>query len=115
MIQFDIGGRQTGKTTRLLDWLEKQTDGEHRVLVSHSRQRAMDLLRQARQEERVVESWQFVSVDEVLRGTSSHQGVLLRGGDIVLGVDDLDLTLSTFFSFPVTRVTASAEDETAEI
>ena len=105
-ITFQIGGRQTGKTTAMLDWMQDAPEGDHRVLVCHTGQEAMRLLRESRERGLDLESWQFVGYDELKPGTWS--GVLHgRGGRVVLGVDNLDLILGRLLGWPVERVTAT--------
>lgn len=107
-MQFHIGGRMSGKTEKMLDWLCEASEGEHRVIVSVSNQRAMRLLREARARELPVESWQFVGVEEVSERTWS--GVLFgRGGHIVLGLDDLDQMLYQLVGWTIGRVSATGE------
>lgn len=109
-MEFHITGRQHGKTTRLLDWLEAAPEGEHRIAVCHNAQRSMDLLHQSRKQGRRLESWQFVSAEEVARGSRVFSGVLRgRRGHIVLGIDDLDLTIQNMFQFEVGRITATGD------
>lgn len=106
-MKFDIGGRQVGKTKRMLDWAEAAPEGEHRVIVSATEHQAMDLLRRSRKEERKLESWQFVGVQE-LKGNQIFSGVIMgRGGQIVLGIDNLDLIVGNWFQFRVGRVSAT--------
>lgn len=109
-MQFHITGRQGGKTSQLLDWMEGAPEGEHRVMVCHTRERSMQMLNLSRVQERKLESWQFVSAQEVLPYSRAFSGVLYgRGGHIVLGIDDLDLTINHMFGFIVERVTATGE------
>jgi hypothetical protein len=107
-IEFHVGGRRSGKTDKMLRWLTDAPEGEWRVLVSVSEQRAMRLLREARERGLSVESWQFVGIEEVKRHTWS--GVLYgRGGHIVLGLDDLDMMLYQIIGWPVGRISATGE------
>jgi len=107
-IEFHIGGRMSGKTDSMLEWLTEAPEGEHRVIVSVSSARAMRLLSEARARELEVESWQFVGIDEVKHRTWS--GVIAgRGGHIVLGLDDLDMMLYQLFGWTVGRVSATGD------
>lgn len=106
-MRFIIRDRQQGKTTDLLAWMREAPEGEHRICVSHARDRAMQLLR----ENPDLESWQFVTAED-LRGHGAFSGVLRgRGGRVVLGVDDLDLVLSRLLGWQVGLVTATVEAE----
>jgi hypothetical protein len=105
-----IGGRQSGKTESLIQWLLDAPEGEHRILVSHTSQEAMRLLRHCGNRGLPVESWQFVGVNEITRETWSavtHH----RGGQIVLGLDNMELMLSSFLPWPVGKITTTAEAE----
>lgn len=99
-------GRQGGKTEQMLAWLRDAPEGEHRVLVSHSREEAMRLLRDNADD---LESWQFVTPEEVT--PDAWSGVLLgRGGRIVLGFDNLDLILPRLVGRTVGAVSMTVED-----
>ncbi len=92
-MRVDVSYRQSGKTTRLLKWLRAAKKGEHRVGVFATKQEAMQHLR----ENPDLESWQFISAAE-LRAPRIFSGVLRgRGGEVVLGVDDLDRLLVFLF------------------
>jgi len=94
-----LKARGEGKTERLLAWVRAAPPGEHRVIVSADHQRAMDRLR----ENRDLESWQFVGVEEV--GPGCWSGVLMgRGGQVVLGLDDLDEVLPRIMGWRVGAV-----------
>lgn len=105
-VEFHITDRGSGKSMQLLKWLTEAPEGEWRIYVSHSSERAMRMLRHARSLDLEVESWQFVGVEEVRAHTWS--GVLAgRGGHVVLGLDDLDLMFYHLFGWPVHRVSAT--------
>jgi hypothetical protein len=92
VIEVYVADRQRGKTTALLEWARSAPEGEHRIVVCESEQRAMDLLREEYDREDALESWQFVGIREVT--PTAWSGVLRgRGGRVVLGIDDLDLVL----------------------
>ena len=100
MTTLEVLPRQGGKTTRMLEWMRSAPAGEHRVCVSVTRMEAMRL----RRDNPDLESWQFVSLDEVDR--RAWGGVLSgRGGWIVLGLDNLDMMLSQLLGWPVGKVT----------
>ncbi len=101
--QVFVGPRRVGKTFAMLKWMREAPEGEHRVCVSVSKDEAMRLLR----ENPDLESWQFVSSDEIGRGTWS--GVLFgRGGHISLGVDNADWLFERFFGHHVGAVSINA-------
>lgn len=107
-MKFFIADRQSGKTEKIIEWMIDAPEGEHRVCVSHSHQRAMRLLRECRERRLEVESWQFVGIEEIDKRTWS--GVLAgRGGHIVLGIDDLDMSIRHLLVWPVGFVTATGE------
>ena len=109
-MKFDICDRGKGKTTRLLEWLLDAPEGEHRVLVSHDRRTTMKLLREARDRGLPVESWQFVSFDEIRTGSNAFSGVLHgRGGHVVLGIDNADIILRGLTAWSIDIVTATGE------
>ena len=92
-----MADRQRGKTTALLEWARRAPAGEHRIIVCHTPQRAMDLLREEYDREDGLESWQFVGIEEVV--PEAWSGVLRgRGGKVVLGIDDFDLVLHRLLS-----------------
>ena len=104
-----VRGRQEGKTTALLDWMcakDKPTN-EVRMGVFIRGDLAMGALRQARAEGRMVESWQFVSQHEI----TSHGIWSAIRGDIVVGLDDLDIMLDSGIRarWPVGFVTITGE------
>lgn len=102
-----VSGRQCGKTSELLKWvrsaLPDDPNPELRVIVTHTRDRASQL----RDNNPDLESWQFMSFDE-LRHPSRGTWDQLRGrrGRIVLGIDDLELSLTQMLpDFTVGAVT----------
>lgn len=94
-----VTGRGGGKTTQMLQWMREAPQGEHRIIVCPSGQEAMRLLR----ENPDLESWQFVSLEEVMdRDRAAWSGVLHgRGGRVVLGLDNLDMMLDRLIYWPV--------------
>lgn len=90
--------RRGGKTTQMLEWMRNAPDGEHRVCVSATQQEAMRLLR----ENPDLETWKFVSLDEVQGhgGRGGGSGVLYgRGGEIRLGLDNADWMLKSMIPY----------------
>lgn len=108
-----LGGRQSGKTNRMLKWLMDAPEGEHRVLVSHSLAESHRLMRYARIERNLpLESWQFVGWHEVTGDAWS--GVLTgRGGKIVLGLDEASLILRSMLRRDVGAVSMGGQIELA--
>jgi hypothetical protein len=104
-------GRAAGKTEAMLKWMADQPDDEGpRVLVSLDGRESMRLLDLARGRGMAVESWQFVSVDELGRqGPSLWAGVRDRHR-ISLGIDNADMALSRLFRWPVAALSVTDED-----
>ena len=98
MSHWIIGRRQTGKTTKALDWLR---DDEHRVLLVASQEAAASVSRQLSPEAK-----QRV---HVVNGQMWAQG-MPTGTEI--GIDDLHLLLNRLLGlhFPITLVTATADE-----
>ncbi len=112
MIKLYVDGRQTGKTTALLNWARSAPEGEHRIVVAHTTERAMQLYRSTFDEDgnpTDMASWQFVGVGELGPGAAVPWGAVQRfhPGQIVLGIDDLDLCLHRMLGhyFPVGVIT----------
>ena len=102
MIEFVAGGRQTGKTKRLLEWMKAAPEGERRVIICHSRARAVDLRRECQNKGIPVEEWQFCGPDEPRDRKGAWNDRMRRGlGRVVFGVDDLDLILGGLIGGPV--------------
>lgn len=102
-MQIHVGGRQQGKTTKMLEWMRAAPEGEVRVLVSLDRERSMQLLR----ENPDLHSWQFVSVGEMARGRPNR--MMAQRDLVVLGIDDLDVFIASQFTYPVARVSLTGE------
>lgn len=108
MMEVVIGGRQTGKTQKLLEWAAAQPEGEARVIVSHSFHASMDLLRRAREAGINVESWQFVSVHEMKeRGGGWMNGVGINRRVIRYSLDNADIVLQDLIGAPITIATVT--------
>lgn len=104
-MDFMIAGRGEGKTTALLDWLERAPDGELRVCVSAHEGASKHKARLAAKQERRVAPWQFVSIDEVRhRLPVSLAG---RPGRLILGLDDAESILTMLICHPIGAVTAT--------
>jgi hypothetical protein len=96
--QFYGGGRQCGKTTKMLAWMKALSDlaAEDNtqpipVMVCHSSQRAMQVYRSTFDDDdnpTWAVSWQFLGPDEI-RGSNPH-----HRNRIVYGIEDVDLWLS---------------------
>jgi len=108
---FKVGERSTGKTQAPLEWMREAPEGEHRVMVCHSRQSSMAMLRAAREAGLDLESWQFVCADEVVQSRGGGwEGVPYgRGGAIVLGIDNADLILPSLFQQRIGYITGTGE------
>lgn len=102
MIEFDIGGRQIGKTTRLLQWLQEGEEAkEVRMYVAHSQHEADRVAKLADERNYKICKEQFIAL---------HGLHHLKGSPAVLGIDNLDLMLYTLYGLPVRRVTATGID-----
>jgi hypothetical protein len=104
MIEFDVGGRKIGKTTRMMQWLEEAPEGEVRIMVVHSAHEAQRLAELAESK-----GYKNVTTSHFV---SYHSLSWLRGlhGNIRLGVDNIDLMLHYLFGAPVDRVSATGVD-----
>lgn len=104
-------GRQTGKTQQLLKWASEQPDGIARVIVTHSLDSSMQLLRRARDEGYNVESWQFVSVVEMKdRGPGFMSGVRLNRRRFEWAIDNADIVLEDLIGAPLTIITVTGQE-----
>lgn len=111
---FFGGGRQCGKTTKMLEWMRELSDIAAMddsqpipVMVCHSNDRAMQVYRLTWDESRRptwAASWQFLGPDEV-RGSNPW-----NRARIVLGIEDVDLMLQRLAGgFPVGAWSATTE------
>lgn len=105
-MKVDIRGRQTGKTTALVEWAKAAPEGEVRAIVVMS-EPARTAIHRKHPELAV---YTAVEAHERLRG---HGLASVTGRPIKLGVDDLDYTLPTLLGYPVERVVL-CEAEPAE-
>lgn len=101
-MKFDIGGRRSGKTTRMIQWLLNGPAGENRILVTHSPSEAArirEILKEMGIERNDIEVIDFASTVDRLRGKSA-----------VVGIDNLEMLLANFLGANrVTRVAATGE------
>lgn len=106
-MELDIGGRGSGKTTRVLEWMVAAPSGVTRVAVCHTSTAAMALLYAARNRGLVpipLESWQFIGIEEL----SSYRPYPMVNGYKLFEfcVDNLDLAFQDLFpQFQFTRAT----------
>jgi hypothetical protein len=109
-MKFLVTGRGEGKTTKLIEWMKAASDGEVRILVSHSLREVNRLQR----ENPDMASWQFVGVDDV-RAPGFLAG-LPRYERITVAIDNLDLVLQGLLhsQYPITVVAATGEPYTAK-
>jgi len=96
-MKVEVLSRQGGKTTRMLEWMRSAPPGETRICVCTTGEEAMRLLR----ENPDLNTWQFISFAEALEGTATRG----RDRNLVYGLDNLDIMLSYWFSWPVGMVT----------
>lgn len=99
-MKFDIGGRQTGKTSRMLQWMLSQPEDESRVIIVHSEHEAQRLRQILKNSGIEVDAWKIVRADQARN---------LMGRDVVLGIDNLDLILGSLFGRSVSRISATGE------
>ncbi|HWE81439.1 MAG TPA: hypothetical protein VG265_07300 [Gaiellaceae bacterium] len=108
---IDTGTRQSGKSTRMLDWMHSSPLGTRRVCVSVSLDQCRRLYELARDRALGLEEWQFVSFEQLLDGRAT--GLAGRVYLIELGFEDLELVLQRMllrlFPFDVGRVSMSVE------
>ena len=111
---FFGGGRQCGKTTKMLAWMRELSELAERdetqpipVMVCPTPERAMQVYRSTFDAERNktwAESWQFISASEVERSNPWQRK------RIVVGIEDVDLLLQRFAGpFPVRAWSATTE------
>jgi hypothetical protein len=100
MLEVHVGGRKTGKTTLLLEWMKESTD---RVMVCHSVEMCNVVWRRSEEMSLNLDRDRFVSLEQIRNGR-------LHGRNVILGVDNLDLLLYSIFGAPVRRITATAID-----
>lgn len=86
-IRLLLGGRRTGRTTEMIEWLIEGEPNQKRVIASHSVSESNRLYAIAQERCPTVERWQFHSVGQ------GH--IDLVGRDIsAIGIDNLELVLS---------------------
>lgn len=94
-----LGEPQTGKTSLMIEWLQK--DKNH-VLIVINQRRADDLTRQfslnGDQSRRIV-TW-----NDLKSGRLTATAI---SGKLVLGIDDIDLVVQQMTSFPIEFATAT--------
>lgn len=107
MIEFQISGRKSGKTTLLLYWLAQAPEGERRVIIEPSVVMAHDTFIRGEEMGLKVKREQFIAYD------SLHQA-FFKGSKAVVGIDNLDMLLRMMLGLssdnPIARVTATGVD-----
>jgi hypothetical protein len=107
MIEFQISGRKSGKTTLLLYWLAEAPEGERRVIIEPSEVMAHGAFVRATEMGLDVKREQFISYD------SLHQA-FFKGSKAVVAIDNLDMLLKMMLGLssdnPIARVTATGVD-----
>ncbi len=96
-----IGGRRTGKTTKLLKWLEEAERRPYypfwdRVLLVHTTDRAQHLrigLRTEAELKGIIDASLYYNL---VYSYEEWKGARL-GGDVMIGVDDVDFLISRYF------------------
>lgn len=112
-----VGGRQSGKTTKMLEWMKAAPEDEHRICVASSTQESMRLLRLSRELGYEFESWQFIGPSDMSSnplsdwsGVRYHDRLLGIKSRFVLGFDNLDILLQSWVPYPVGLVTMTGEE-----
>lgn len=103
-LTVDVAARRSGRTTRMLQWMANAPDDTVRVMVGYNHAAAMSALRQARDMELDIESWQFIGFEEL----RNYNPIPMRMGlarYFEFGFDNLDLTLQAMTHWPVRYVT----------
>lgn len=100
MIEFQIGGRKTGKTTLLLEWMK---DKPNAVYIGATIDMCNNAYERAISMGIKVDKSQFVSYHQVQHG-------ILKGRNCVICVDNLDHVLYHIFGDNVERITATGID-----
>ena len=107
-----VGSRQSGKTEALLRWAQEGPKGECRVIVTHSLRESMRLLRLARERGLPLDSYQFVSYQEVREG--GFEGRVRPMRKIRLALDNADITIGTLLGardpIDIITVTGTAQE-----
>lgn len=100
---IEFGGRRSGRTTRILEWLrEGERLGEKRVMIVHSIQEASRLRKIVEEEEgNSIERWQIHAlVDNPSLGKRYSE----------VAIDNLELILPRFAA-PITLITATLAEK----
>lgn len=85
-MEFIIGGRQQGKTTKLLEWMREAPPGTARVMICNSDEVAQKMWEYQERGPNLLKREQFQSLEEFkLRKHATR----LNGMDIELAVDDV--------------------------
>lgn len=100
MIEFDVGGRQIGKTTRILQWMVEKDD-PRTICICHSQKEVMRLRNLVGDKGLPLLPEQFKSVTGMryLKDTAAD-----------LAIDNLDMMLYYLFGVNVERITATGID-----
>jgi hypothetical protein len=114
-VTFRVGGRRSGKSTKLLDWLAEAmveesavqySERKEVIVVSANRQHSDMLYRMAKDRHIDVLKDQFITIDEAMRGG-------LRGMKARVGMDESQYILQLLCNHQLEFLTATGElDET---
>ena len=111
--EIDWRDRQTGKTTDLIEWMDAAPEGTVRVFIAaHGHDAAMSALRAARdREHNQLESWQFISLDEL----KTYNPFPYMTGQVRLeyGLDEAVEALNRLLPLkgPLVRITITGSDK----
>lgn len=115
---FFIAGRQSGKTTKIIDWMRAAPEGVGRVCVCISLMECNRLQREycywdgeGEDPPGRLETWQFITWEEVVSHRDSLSGITRgRGWTIEYGIDNVEIILGQMSRWPIRFVTATGVD-----
>lgn len=104
LLRVAVLPRGLGKTTKLLKWVRAAPKDQYRALVSQSREARDQAFRQSQTDGgKKLDSHQFIAAEDLAQMARAHfRGV---SGEVVLGVDDVDVILQVLLGCGVGAVT----------
>lgn len=99
---WEVRPRMSGATRDLIQWMREAPPGEVRIYVAHRHDAARKMWTSYADE---FESWQFRSIDQVLRGQCDFPGA----GElqVVFGIDNADLCLQALLGGTIGKAMVS--------
>lgn len=90
MIETIIGGRGSGKTTQLIQWMSEAPEGMVRVVACRDAIQAKWLKERYEAEGQKFDDWQFITHSEAEAGTSAiwHR---MAGKNVEVAIDNLEV------------------------